>query len=84
MLALKKQDTLALKATLAGEAEVISSQRTSLEQDLDKAMPALEKAQKALKVITAKDIGLLKKLKQPPDLVKRVFDVVLIFFQKDI
>jgi len=80
----KKAEVQAVKDTLAGEAEVISSQKDSVEQDLLAAKPALDDAENALKAITAKDIGLLKQLKQPPDLVKRVFDVVLILFQKDI
>ena len=44
----------------------------------------LEESENALKSITAKDIGLLKSFKQPPDLVKRVFDVVLILFKMEV
>ena len=80
----KKAEVQAVKDTLAGEAEVIGQQKDSVEQDLAAAKPALDDAENALKAITAKDIGLLKQLKQPPDLVKRVFDVVLILFQKEI
>ena len=80
----KKAEVQAVKDTLAGEAEVIGSQKDSVEQDLLAAKPALDDAENALKAINQKDIGLLKQLKQPPDLVKRVFDVVLILFQKDI
>eukprot|EP00327_Prymnesium_parvum_P015479 CAMPEP_0113272674 /NCGR_PEP_ID=MMETSP0008_2-20120614/23450_1 /TAXON_ID=97485 /ORGANISM="Prymnesium parvum" /LENGTH=4484 /DNA_ID=CAMNT_0000122153 /DNA_START=48 /DNA_END=13502 /DNA_ORIENTATION=+ /assembly_acc=CAM_ASM_000153 len=80
----KKAEVQAVKDTLAGEAEVIGSQKDSVEQDLLAAKPALDDAENALKAITAKDIGLLKQLKQPPDLVKRVFDVVLILFQREI
>eukprot|EP00966_Prymnesium_polylepis_P153707 3549567-Prymnesium_polylepis.1 len=80
----KKAEVQAVKDTLAGEADVIGQQKDSVEQDLLAAKPALDDAENALKAITAKDIGLLKQLKQPPDLVKRVFDVVLILFQRDV
>ena len=76
----KKAEVQAVKDTLAGEAEVIGEQKDSVEQDLLAAKPALDEAENALKAINAKDISLLKQLKQPPDLVKRVFDVVLILF----
>lgn len=66
------------------QAEVIGSQKEAVEEDLEAARPALDEAENALRAISAKDIGLLKQLKQPPDLVKRVFDVVLILFQKEV
>lgn len=47
-------------------------------QDLAAAKPALEEALSALNSITAKDINNLKALKNPPDIVKRIFDCVLL------
>ena len=44
----------------------------------------LEEADNAVKTITPKDIGLLKAFKSPPDLVKRVFDVTLILFMREV
>ena len=80
----KKAEAGAIKESVAAEAVVIGKQKDAVEEDLLAAKPALDDAENALKAITAKDIGLLKQLKQPPDLVKRVFDMVLILFQKDI
>jgi alanyl-tRNA synthetase len=40
------------------------------------AQPALDDAVDALNSISAKDIGALKALKNPPDVVKRIFDSV--------
>ena len=49
------------------------------EKDLAAAKPALESALSALNSITPKDIVALKALKSPPDIVKRIFDSVLLF-----
>ena len=48
------------------------------EQDLAAAKPALDSAVEALNSITPKDITSLKALKNPPDVVKRIFDAVLL------
>lgn len=48
------------------------------ETDLAAAKPALEEALSALNSITPKDITSLKALKNPPDIVKRIFDCVLL------
>jgi len=80
----KKAEVQQVKDTLGTEAAVIAQQKDAVEEDLLAAKPALDDAENALKAITAKDIGLLKQLKQPPDLVKRVFDMVLILFQKEV
>ena len=80
----KKAEVQAVKDTLATEAEVIAQQKDVVERDLEAAKPMLAEAENALSAITAKDIGLLKSFKTPPDLVKRVFDVVLILFMKGV
>jgi dynein heavy chain len=80
----KKAEANVIKESVASEAVIIGAQKDAVEEDLLAAKPALDEAENALKAITAKDIGLLKQLKQPPDLVKRVFDMVLLLFQKDI
>ena len=79
----KKAEVQQVKDTLGTEAAVIAQQKDAVEEDLLAAKPALDDAENALTAITPKDIGLLKQLKQPPDLVKRVFDMVLILFQKE-
>ncbi len=48
------------------------------EKDLAAAKPALDAALAALNSITPKDITALKALKNPPDIVKRIFDCVLL------
>jgi dynein heavy chain len=80
----KKAEVQTVKDTLAGEAHVIAMQKDTVERDLEAAKPMLQEAEDALKMITAKDIGLLKSFKQPPDLVKRVFDVVLMLFNNNV
>merc|ERR1719478_1698647 len=80
----KKAEAGVIKESVAAEAAVIGQQKDAVEEDLLAAKPALDDAENALKAITAKDIGLLKQLKQPPDLVKRVFDMVLILFQIEV
>jgi dynein heavy chain len=51
--------------------------KTDAEKDLAAAQPALDAAVNALASITGKDIGALKALKNPPDIVKRIFGAVL-------
>ena len=46
--------------------------------------PAKDDAEAALAAIKIGDMGVLKQLKMPPDLVRRVFDAVLILFQKEL
>ena len=48
------------------------------ERDLALAQPALDAALSALNSITPKDINGLKALKNPPDVIKRIFDCVLL------
>lgn len=80
----KKGEVKAVKDALAVEAKEIAVQKDVVEKDLEVAKPMLEESENALKSITAKDINLLKSFKQPPDLVKRVFDVVLILFKMEV
>lgn len=51
-------------------------------QDLAAAKPAMEEAVAALSSISSKDISTLKQLKKPPDIVKRIFDTVLVLKQQ--
>lgn len=59
----------------AGEIALV---KDSAEKDLAAAKPALDAALNALNSITQKDIVGLKALKNPPDVVKRIFDCVLL------
>ena len=56
----------------------IAGVKESAEKDLEAAKPALDAAVAALNSITPKDIASLKALKNPPDVVKRIFDCVLL------
>ncbi|KAJ1633354.1 dynein heavy chain and region D6 of dynein motor-domain-containing protein [Pavlovales sp. CCMP2436] len=76
----KKAEVQGVKDQLAGDADVIGSQKEAVERDLEAAQPALDAAQNALSSINSKDIGLLKQLKNPPEIIKRIFDCVVILF----
>jgi dynein heavy chain, axonemal len=52
--------------------------RDDAEKDLAAAKPALDTALSALNSITPRDINALKALKNPPDVIKRIFDTVLL------
>ena len=78
----KKSEVLAIKTKLEGEAAVIFAQKDEIEAQLADAQPALDQADAALKMVTAKDIGLLRQLKQPPNLIQRLFDCVIILLRK--
>jgi hypothetical protein len=69
--------TAALPTALL-QAEEIAAVKQDAERDLAEAKPALDAALAALNSITPKDIGALKALKNPPDVVKRIFDCVLV------
>lgn len=60
------------------QADEIAVAKSSAEEDLAQAKPALEAAVAALNSITPKDITALKALKNPPDVIKRIFDTVLL------
>jgi dynein heavy chain len=60
------------------KASEIALVKADAQKDLEAAKPALEVALAALNSITQKDIVSLKSLKSPPDVVKRIFDCVLL------
>lgn len=60
------------------KAAEIGAVKDDAETDLAAAKPALDEALTALNSITQKDIVSLKALKSPPDIVKRIFDCVLL------
>ncbi|KAK9794950.1 hypothetical protein WJX73_010224 [Symbiochloris irregularis] len=63
---------------VTAKANEISAVKISAEKDLAAAKPALDAAVAALNSITPKDIVGLKALKSPPDIIKRIFDCVLL------
>lgn len=64
--------------SLVGAGQEIATVKNDAERDLALAKPALDAALAALNSITPKDIVGLKALKNPPDVVKRIFDCVLL------
>ena len=79
-LQLAKHHLLLLRRarTFALTVQEIAAVKDDAEKDLAAAKPALDAALSALNSITPKDITALKALKNPPDIVKRIFDCVLI------
>jgi dynein heavy chain len=63
------------------KANEVNAAKEEAEADLAQAKPEKEKAEASLNSIYAKDIQTMKTLKSPPDVVKRIFDCVLILRQ---
>ncbi|PHJ18236.1 dynein gamma flagellar outer [Cystoisospora suis] len=61
--------------------ERIEVEQEEANQDLQQALPYLIEAENAVKSITAKDIVELKTMKTPSDIIRLVFDGVLILLQ---
>ena len=78
----ERTKVMAIVETVGKKAAEINAVKEDAEKDLAAAKPALEAAVSALNSITAKDIGALKALKNPPDIVKRIFDCVLLLRHK--
>ncbi len=74
----KKGEVQQVADQLKGEKDIIAEDKRLVEEDLLAAKPALDGAREALNAITPKDIMMLKALKKPPELIKRLFDTVLI------
>jgi len=73
-----KSEVLVVKNDLTEVANKISADRDETNRDLEEAKPALEAASSALDAIKPDDIKSLTALKNPPNLIKRIFDGVLI------
>ena len=70
-----------IKAKCEEDASRISKERVSCEKDLAKAQPFVDEANNAINSIKPAHIGEIKKLANPSDIIKLVFDCVLILFQ---
>ncbi|KAI8124809.1 axonemal, Dynein heavy chain 8 [Lucilia cuprina] len=76
---------VAEKKAQAGElVKLISADKEVAEAKLEKARPALEEAEAALKTIKAADIATVRKLGKPPYLITLIMDCVCILFRKRI
>ncbi|DBA69380.1 TPA: Dynein gamma chain, flagellar outer arm [Trebouxia sp. C0005] len=74
----EKQKVAVIVDGVTKKAAEIATVKDDAERDLAAAKPALDAALTALNSITQKDIVGLKALKNPPDIVKRIFDCVLL------
>ena len=74
----EKARVAAIVDSVSAQACAIADVKAGAAADLAAAQPALDAALAALQSITPKDIQSLKALKNPPDVVKRIFDCVLL------
>lgn len=79
-----KAEVNAVASELSATAADIGADRDATEADLMQAQPAMEAATKALDAIKPDDIKALKALKNPPNIIKRIFDGVLLLTRKSI
>ena len=79
----KEGDQVAsIKVRCEDDAARIAAEKAACEQDLAKAQPFVKEAEAAIASIKPAHIGEIKKLPNPSDIIKLVFDGVLILFQK--
>merc|ERR1719450_1628558 len=71
-----------IKNDCEAEATRIAADKADCEKDLAKTQPYVDEAEKAIKSIKPGDIQEIKKLPKPPDIIKLIFDGVLILFMK--
>jgi dynein heavy chain len=74
----KKGEVMVIGSKLGAEQMEIDKADRAIADDLAEANPALQKAAVALEAIMPKDIVMLKNMKRPPELIKRLFDAVLL------
>ncbi|KAJ9508838.1 hypothetical protein QJQ45_028152, partial [Haematococcus lacustris] len=74
----EKQKVAVIVDSVTKKAAEIAAVKDDAERDLAAAKPALDAALSALNSISSKDITSLKALKNPPDVIKRIFDCVLL------
>lgn len=80
----KTKECEVVASRIEKEAETVQADKDDTQKDLEAAQPALDAAIEALSSISTKDIQTLKKLGKPPELIKRIFDGVLILKQRPI
>ena len=80
----EKQKVAVIVEGVTKKASEIAETKAEAEYDLAEAQPALDKAVSALNSIAPKDITALKSLKSPPDVIKRIFDCVLLLRHQSI
>jgi len=79
MEAKKESDAVSIiKESCERDAAQVSGEKKSAEADLAKAQPFLDEAERAAQSIKPNDLNELKKLAKPTDIIKLVFDCVMI------
>jgi len=79
MEAKKEADSVAkIKEACQIDAERISGEKAEAEEDLSKAQPFVDEAERAVNSIKPNDLNELKKLSKPSDIIKLIFDCVAI------
>jgi dynein heavy chain len=77
MDAKKEADSVAkIKELCQADAERIAGEKADAEEDLAKAQPFLDEAERAVQSIKPNDLNELKKLGKPSDIIKLIFDCV--------
>eukprot|EP00658_Telonema_sp_P-2_P083320 TRINITY_DN8993_c0_g2_i1.p1 TRINITY_DN8993_c0_g2~~TRINITY_DN8993_c0_g2_i1.p1 ORF type:complete len:4024 (-),score=1669.66 TRINITY_DN8993_c0_g2_i1:145-12216(-) len=74
----QRRDVEAVKEAVAHDAAIVAAGKAEAQRDLEAAEPTLQEAIKSLESITAGDFTTLKKLMNPPPLIKRIFDAVAV------
>jgi len=75
----EQQKTVTADAEKIGKEEIAcKAQADEAQADLDKALPALEAAQKALELLNKKDMSEIKAYQKPPDVVALVLSGVMV------
>ncbi|KAL5281346.1 hypothetical protein ACFFRR_005004 [Megaselia abdita] len=77
-----KAQVMEIKTKAEALVAVISEDKKVAEGKLEKAKPALDEAEAALKTIKAADIATVRKLGKPPYLITLIMDAVLLLFRK--
>ncbi|CAD2217242.1 hypothetical protein AGDE_15024 [Angomonas deanei] len=78
----KRAEVEVVKESVARDAAIVAEGEAEAKKDLEAAEPALLEAIESLNSITANDFVTLKKLANPPSLIKRIFDAVSILLHR--
>ncbi|KAJ1453028.1 P-loop containing dynein motor region D4-domain-containing protein [Pelagophyceae sp. CCMP2097] len=70
------------KAACSADADRIGAEKSSAEADLAKAQPFVDRANRAIESIKPKDVQEIKANKNPTDIIKMIFDCILILFKQ--
>ncbi len=77
MEAKKEADAVSkIKEACQADAERIANEKADAEEDLAKAQPFVDEAERAVNSIKPNDLNELKKLGKPSDIIKLIFDCV--------